>query len=230
MKAKIKIMLADDHPVFRDGLRRMMEQDVALELVHETGNGRDALEQARRLKADMVLLDVNMPGMNGVEVARERQRHHDSFEIIFLTMHREEDLFNQAMDLGVKGYLLKDSACAEILKAVHSVAEGRPYLSPSLSEFVLNRASGAQELRTARPGLEALSDIGAPHPEADCVRPHEQGDRRRPGAESPYGREPPHQHLQQTGHPWQPRAAEVRLREPFNASLRCLFQPLAAGK
>jgi DNA-binding NarL/FixJ family response regulator len=157
VKRKIKIILADDHPIYRDGLRQLLEADVELQLVHETGNGRDALEQARRLKADVLLLDIDMPRMSGVEVARERQRGKDSFEIIFLTMYREEDLFNEAMDLGVKGYVLKDSASGDILDAVHSVAEGRPYLSPALSEFMMNRASGAQDLRTAQPGLEALT-------------------------------------------------------------------------
>jgi len=157
VKRKIKIILADDHPVYRDGLRQMLEQDPELQLVHETGTGRDAMDEARRLKANVLLLDIDMPQMSGLDVARERQRHRDSFEIIFLTMHREEDLFNEAMDLGVKGYVLKDSASADIRKAVHSVAEGRAYVSPSLSEFMMNRASGAQDLRTAQPGLDTLT-------------------------------------------------------------------------
>lgn len=157
MKRKIKIILADDHPVYRDGLRQVLVTDAELQLAHETGNGRDALEQARRLKADVMLLDIDMPQMSGLEVARERQRNKDAFEIIFLTMHREEELFNEAMDLGVKGYVLKDSASADILNAVHSVAESKAYLSPSLSEFIMNRAGGAKELRTAKPGLDALT-------------------------------------------------------------------------
>ena len=157
MKRKIKIILADDHPVYRDGLRQMLEQDPDLQLVHETSNGHDALVQARRLKADVLLLDIDMPEMSGVDVARQRQRGKDSFEIIFLTMHREEDLFNAAMDLGVKGYVLKDTAAADIRNAVHSVADGRLYLSPTLSGFVMNRASGAHDLRTAQPGLQGLT-------------------------------------------------------------------------
>jgi DNA-binding NarL/FixJ family response regulator len=157
MKPKIRVILADDHPVYRDGLKRMLDQDPALELVHETGDGADALAQARQLKADVVLLDVNMPRMGGLEVARERHRHGDLFNVIFLTMHREEDLFHQAMELGVKGYVLKDSASADILKAVHAVVTGQRYLSPSLSEFVFNRARGGKRLRTAHPGLDALT-------------------------------------------------------------------------
>ena len=157
MKRKIKIILADDHPIYRDGLRQLLEAEVELQLVHETGNGRDALEQARRLKVDVLLLDIDMPEMSGLDVARERPRNLDAFQIIFLTMHREEDVFNEAMDLGVKGYVLKDSASADILNAVRAVADRKPYLSPSLSEFMMNRASGAQQLRTTQPGLEALT-------------------------------------------------------------------------
>jgi DNA-binding NarL/FixJ family response regulator len=157
MKPKLRIILADDHPVYRDGLRQMLEPDPALHLVHETGNGRDALEQARRLKADVLLLDIDMPGMTGLEVARERQSHRDPFEIIFLTMHREEDLFNEALNLGVNGYVLKESAAADILTAIRFVAEGRPYVSPSLTEFLMNRRAAVRSLRAAQPGLERLT-------------------------------------------------------------------------
>ena len=157
MKQRIRVILADDHPIYRDGLRQVLATDADLELVHETGRARDALDQARRLKADVLLLDIDMPEMSGLDVARERQRNLDAFQIIFLTMHREEDLFNEAMDLGVKGYVLKDSASADILNAVRAVADRKPYLSPSLSEFMMNRASGAQQLRTTQPGLEALT-------------------------------------------------------------------------
>lgn len=158
MKRTIRIVLADDHPVYRDGLKQMLEKDPSFELVHETDNGTEALEQARRLEADVVLLDVEMPRMTGLEVAREWQRGQDTFEIVLLTMHREEDLFNEAMDLGVKGYVLKETAAADIRKAVHSVAERQAYISPTLAELMVNRVAAAQGLRAARPGLDLLTD------------------------------------------------------------------------
>jgi DNA-binding NarL/FixJ family response regulator len=153
----IRVVLADDHPVYRDGLRRMLESDDSLALVCEADNGRDALEQARRLKADVLLLDIDMPHMSGLEVARECRRHRDAFEIIFLTMHRDEALFNEAIDLEVRGYVLKDSAAAEIRKAVHAAAEGKSYLSPALGDFMIQRFSGARDLRTKQPGLSDLT-------------------------------------------------------------------------
>ena len=157
MAEKVKVILADDHPIFRDGLRGMLQTDATLALVHETGDGRDALDQARLLKADVLLLDVDMPGMSGLEVARECQRDGDVFGIVFLTMHREEDLFNEALDLGVMGYVLKDSAASDILAAVHTVAQGKPYFSPALSDLMMNRANGAQALRSEQPGLDDLT-------------------------------------------------------------------------
>jgi len=154
---RIKVVLADDHPIYRDGLRQILETDPGLELVHEASNGRDALDQARRLKADVILLDLDMPVMSGLEAARERLGKRDKFQVVLLTMHREEDLFNEAMDFDVKGYVLKDSAGAEIREAVRSVAEGRPYISPTLSAFLMNRVTGARTLATDRPGLEKLT-------------------------------------------------------------------------
>lgn len=158
MKAqKIRVILADDHPVYRDGLRQLLAVDPELELVGETDNGRDALDLARRESADVLLLDVDMPRLNGVDVARERLRDQDAFEIVFLTMHREEDLFNEALNLEVKGYVLKDSAAADIRQAVHAVAAGRPYLSPALAEFMMTRARETRTLAARKPGLEELT-------------------------------------------------------------------------
>jgi len=154
---RIRIVLADDHPIYRDGLRQMLNQDARFELVHETGNGRDALQQARRLKANVLLLDIDMPEMTGLEAARQRMAARDSFEIVFLTMHRDEDLFNEAMDLGVKGYVLKDSAAQEIVEAVRAVAQGRPYISAALSALLLNRASASRSFAADHPGLEKLT-------------------------------------------------------------------------
>jgi len=153
----IKIVLADDHPVYRDGLRQILEKEPEFQLVHEAGDGRDALDHARRLRADVVLLDLDMPRMSGLDAARERLAKGDPFEVVLLTMHREEDLFNEAMNLDVKGYVLKDSAGEEIRDAVRCVSDGRPYISPTLSAHLLKRARGAQALAAELPGLDKLT-------------------------------------------------------------------------
>lgn len=157
MKKQITLLLADDHPVYRDGLRQIICTDPALKIVAETGNGAEALRLARESKPDILVLDMDMPGLSGLEIARTRQRGQLSFEIIFVTMYREEDMFNEAMDLGAKGYVLKDSAAADILQSIHAVAAGQHYISPGISGLILNRGARAAALREEKPGLESLT-------------------------------------------------------------------------
>jgi DNA-binding NarL/FixJ family response regulator len=157
MNRTIRVMCAEDHPVYREGLRHILAQDPEIRLVHETGQGAEALEQARRLKPDVVLLDIHLPGPDGLQIARIRQRERLPFEIVFLTMHKEEAMVQEAVDLGVKGYVLKESAATDILKAIHAVAEGRSYISPELSDFLLRRRAAAEALRAKQPGLDDLT-------------------------------------------------------------------------
>ena len=140
MKKEVQILLADDHPVYRDGLRQIIATDPTLRIVHETGNGADALRMAQECKVDLVILDMDMPGLSGLDIARARQQQCLTFEIIFVTMYREADMFRAAMDLGAKGYVLKDSAAAEILASIQAVATGQHYISPALSGWLVQRA------------------------------------------------------------------------------------------
>lgn len=145
MTKQIKILIADDHPVYRDGLRQIIASDPALNILRETGNGAEALRLARELKPDIAILDLDMPGMNGLDIARTRKKERLGFEIIFLTMYREQDMVHEAMDLGVRGYVLKDSAAADILQSIHAVAAGQHYVSPSLSSMLVKRGSLTSE-------------------------------------------------------------------------------------
>ena len=156
MNPEVTILIAEDHPIYRDGLRQMIASEAGLKVLRETGNGAEALRLARELKPDIVILDMDLPGMNGLEVARCRQRERLSFEIIFLTMYREEDMFAEAMELGAKGYVLKESAAADILQSLHAVAGGEHYISPALSGLLLKRASLKKTGPEAR-GVESLS-------------------------------------------------------------------------
>ena len=157
MSQPIKILMADDHPVYRDGLRQIIRTDAALKILQETGNGAEALRLARELKPDIAILDMDMPGLNGLDVARARQKERLPFEIIFLTMYREEDMFNEAMDLGAKGYVLKESAAADILQSIHAVAAGQHYISPAISGLLVKRGARSVELRRERSGLDHLT-------------------------------------------------------------------------
>ena len=157
MKNEIRVMIADDHPVVRQGLRQTIESDSTLKVVAEAGDGQAALAQIRELKPAIAVLDVDMPQLDGLGVAREIRKKRLPVEIVFLTIHGEEDLFHAAMDLGSKGYLLKDSALTEIVQALRAVAEGNYYVTPSLTAYLVHRRSRAQTFASEKPKLAALT-------------------------------------------------------------------------
>jgi DNA-binding NarL/FixJ family response regulator len=157
MDEPIRLIIADDHPLFRKGLRDAIESDPSLTLVGEASNGAVALELIDRLDPAMAILDVDMGAMGGLEVAREIRRRKPETDIIFLTMYKEEDLFNEAMDLGARAYVLKDSAVNDILEAVHAVAGGRYYISSGVSDQLIRRSARVQHLLRQTPSLEDLT-------------------------------------------------------------------------
>lgn len=159
MKGEIRIVIADDHPVVRHGLKEMIEADSMLKVIAEAGDGRSALEKIEQLLPEVCVLDVDMPEMDGLEVAREIQRRRLPVEIIVLTIHRDEDLFQEALDLGVKGYIVKDSAVTDIVAGIKAAASGEAYISPLLSRLLLIRKQRADSLAKQRPGLESLTPM-----------------------------------------------------------------------
>src|SRR5579859_355769 len=136
MKHRAKVLIVDDHPLFRKGLRQVIEDDGRFELVGETGDGELALQLIKEQKPDVAVLDVNLPGVSGLEIARRLQEKHSPSRVIMLTMHKEEDLCNRALDNGAMGFVLKENAVEEIVKAVAAVAEGEHFLSSSVSGYL----------------------------------------------------------------------------------------------
>ncbi len=157
METQIKIVMADDHPIVRQGLRKIIETDKNLLIVAEAGDGQAALDSIEAHRPQVAVLDIDMPGMDGFAVVREMQRRHIATEVVFLTMLDEEETFQAAMDLNVRGYVLKDSAADEIVSAIKSVAKNRPFLSPAMSAMLLNRRRRADELEKDQPGLHLLT-------------------------------------------------------------------------
>src|SRR5215831_17602719 len=133
MADEIRIVLADDHPIVRNGLRLAIESDPVLRVVAEANNGQEALEQIRTHRPHVAVLDIDMPGLDGLGAAKELQKERLAVEIVFLTLHSQEDLLHEAMDLGAKGYILKETAITEIVNGIKSVARGRHYVTPSLT-------------------------------------------------------------------------------------------------
>ena len=157
MTVRNTLVIADDHPLFRKGLREMIESDPTLEIVGEAGDGESALTLIRQTAPGMVILDIDMPRMGGLGVAREMTQSGLDADILFLTMYKEEDLFHEAMDVGARAYVLKDSAATEILNAIHTVAEGKYFISPVLSDHLMRRTARAEKLLRHTPSLEDLT-------------------------------------------------------------------------
>ena len=157
MNAEITVIIADDHPIFRQGLRQTIESDHSLKILAEASDGRTALKLMDEMRPDVAVLDVNMPEMKGLEVAREAQRQQLPVRIIFLTMYDDERMFNEALNVGAKGYVLKDSAISDIVAGVKAVAGGQHYISPSISNYLMNRAARSAALTQQAPGLQDLT-------------------------------------------------------------------------
>lgn len=145
MKEPIKVLIADDHPIFRRGLRHVIESDAGLNVVAEADNGVAALESIRALEPDIAILDVNMPQMDGLAVAREIQAGNLPTHVAFLTMHADEAIFNAALEADVKCFVIKDDAANNIVNCIKAVMNGRSFFSPALSQFLLNRTNGQHQ-------------------------------------------------------------------------------------
>lgn len=142
MPDEISIVLADDHPVVRKGLKLSIEEDARLKVVAEAGDGETALAYIKQLNPQLALLDIDMPKMSGLGVAKEVARLGLKTNIIFLSFHRDEDFFREAMETGGRGYLLKESATEEIVTAIHTVTAGQVYVSSAIALQLL-QGSGA---------------------------------------------------------------------------------------
>jgi len=147
----------DDHPLFRQGLRHAIEGNPRFEVAAEAGRSETALELILKEKPNVAVLDVNLPDMNGFELIRALRRKKCPVPIVILTMLKDEQAFNTALNLKVSGYVLKDNASAEILNCIEAVANGESYVSPSLTDFLLRRRSRAEQLAKKQPGLDDLT-------------------------------------------------------------------------
>jgi len=157
MNDEITIIIADDHPIVRKGLREAIEEDRRLRVVAEANNGQEAIKAIEKFNPQVTILDIDMPVMNGFSAAREIKAKKFSTEIVFLTMHRDEDMFNEAIDLGAKGFVLKDSALTDIIDCIKAVAVKEHYTSHALTSFLLNRSRRAIGLTEQQPSINDLT-------------------------------------------------------------------------
>jgi DNA-binding NarL/FixJ family response regulator len=139
MEAKIKILIADDHPIFRKGLLSVFLNEKNIQIVAEASDGEQALELIKKYLPDVAILDIEMPKLTGFEAAQILFNEKINVKVIFLTAYRDEHLFNKALDLGVKGYVLKENAVIDILNCVEAVEQDKYFISPLISEYLINR-------------------------------------------------------------------------------------------
>ena len=157
MPKPITVLVADDHPLFRKALVDVLATDRDLKVIQEASDGASALRLIKDLRPIVAVLDIEMPHGGGIEVAREIQLRRLPVHVIFITAYKAPEFFDEAMNLGVKGYVLKESAAIDILAGIKTVASGNRYISPSLSELLFRRSRDAENLRQKSPGLEDLT-------------------------------------------------------------------------
>jgi two-component system response regulator NreC len=148
---KTRILLADDHKLMRSGLKALIEQQPDLTVVGEADDGRQAVALAISFKPDLLVMDIGMPNLNGIEAAHQITQAHPGTAIVILSMHSDESYVLRALKAGAKGYLLKDSAESDLIRAVHAVAGGKSFFSPAVSKVLLDdyvrklQRSGAED-------------------------------------------------------------------------------------
>jgi DNA-binding NarL/FixJ family response regulator len=153
----ISVLIADDHPLFRKGLRQALGEDPCLTIVGEADDGAAALRMIEEVRPDVAVLDIDMPLLRGLQVARLVSERQLSVAVIILTIYKEEDMFHEAMDAGVQGYVMKETAVLDLLKAIRAVAAGRYYLSPAVAGHLVGRSRRARQLLGQKPGLAVLT-------------------------------------------------------------------------
>ena len=154
---QITVIIADDHPIVRQGLRQTIELEEDIKIVAEAEDGKQALKFIKEFQPKIAILDINMPELDGFEVVRAMQDCSLETEIIFLTIHRDEIRFIEAIDLGAKGYILKQSAIENIIDGIRTVAKSEYYTSPTLTTFLINRHQNSLKLTRQSHGLEGLT-------------------------------------------------------------------------
>ncbi len=138
----MRVFLADDHAILREGLRHILIKTGYCEVVGEAGDGQQALEQIEQLKPDMVILDISMPAMTGIEIARRLRRYHPDIKIIILSRHDNEEYVTQLLKFGIHGYVLKDDAGNDLIRAIEAINKNETYLSPRITKQLMTGMSG----------------------------------------------------------------------------------------
>ncbi len=162
----IKVMLADDHALIREGIKQLLEFDGSIEVIEEASDGFECLDKLKNVRPDILLLDINMPNMNGVEVLEALKERNDPTKVLVLTVHNEVEYLVNAIDIGANGYILKDSGSAELKKAILDIMNNdsyiQPNLIPALNSRLINRDMDKEKLNSlTKREIEILAQVAS---------------------------------------------------------------------
>jgi DNA-binding NarL/FixJ family response regulator len=158
MNNAIKILVVDDHTIVRQGLARLLEEQADIRVVGESTNGRKAVDLAKELKPDVVIMDIAMPRMNGIEAVKRIRKHLPKTKILILSMYSHEHYIHELLESGVSGYLLKDSSGRDIIHAVHAAMKDETYLSPSISKVLVETYLSPRKVSSQAERYKLLSN------------------------------------------------------------------------
>jgi DNA-binding NarL/FixJ family response regulator len=149
MKNKRRILIVEDHTLLRAGLRALLSQDPEIEVIGDAADGRDAMRKIASVSPHLVLMDLTMPGSNGIETIVEIKKRHPNVKVLVLTLHKTEEYVHESLKAGADGYILKDASHDELRVAIRSVLNGKTYLSPDISDKVITRYLGGQSKQSS---------------------------------------------------------------------------------
>jgi two-component system, NarL family, response regulator NreC len=155
---KVRILIADDHGILREGLRLQLEQHEAFEVIGEAEDGREAVRKVEELKPDVVIMDIAMPNLNGIQATAQISKRSPATNVIILSMHSDESYLTRSLAAGAKGYLLKDNAEVDLFRAVQVVAQGKPFFSPAIANTLLEDYMRQMQQRGLEDSYDLLTD------------------------------------------------------------------------
>ena len=156
MKERIKVLICDDHTLFREGIKAILRDEPTVEIVGEASDGREAVDKARELRPDVILMDIAMPDLSGFDATRRILQSNAHPRVVILTMYEEEEVIDRCLAAGASGYVLKDAPRAHLVHAIHEVHKGGQYMSSRALKKVVNQY--VKGVRTAPTGYDRLSD------------------------------------------------------------------------
>ncbi len=155
---KVKLVVADDHKIFRQGIKKLLEEESDLQVVGEAANGREAVKKATELKPDVILMDIAMANLNGLEATRQIKKVLPDVKVIMLTMHKNEEYVLQSFQAGASGFILKEGAVEELVSAIRSIHQDKSFLSPSISKTLIDAYLRKMETGKTETPFDMLTD------------------------------------------------------------------------